>query len=199
MKREDIEKLIKDAGIAEDKVKGIVDSLMAENGKDIEAEKAKVTAETEKLNKANEQIKTLNEGIKKFDGVDVEKLKSTAKEWEDKYNKDINQLKFDNALNAALTGAKAKNAKAVKALLNIDELKLDGDKILGFDTQIEALKKDNDFLFDVVDNNNNQNTNPNNSSFIVNSGANHQTISNPDHDKMSDSDYYSQVAFKKEK
>ncbi len=150
MKREDIEKLVKDSGIAEDKLKGIVDSIMNENGKDIETEKAKTTAESEKVTKANDTIKNLQESIKKFDGVDVDGLKKSAKDWEDKYNKDISSMKLENALEMALVSGKAKNTKAVKALLNLDEIKLDGDKLLGLDTQIEVLKKDNAFLFDEV-------------------------------------------------
>ena len=150
MKREDIEKLIKDAGIADDKVKGIVDIIMTENGKDIETEKAKTTAESEKVTKANDTIKNLQESIKKFDGVDVDGLKKSAKDWEDKYNKDISSMKLENALEMALVNGKAKNTKAVKALLNLDDIKLDGDKLLGLDTQIETLKKDNAFLFDEV-------------------------------------------------
>lgn len=89
MKREDIEKTLKENGVAEDKIKTVLDSIMAENGRDIEAEKTKLTAKEGELTKANETIQGLQGDIKKFDGVDVETLKQSAVDWETKYNTDI--------------------------------------------------------------------------------------------------------------
>ena len=128
--------------------KEAIDKIMAENGKDIEAEKAKVTAEAEKLKTANETIKSLQETVKKFDGVDVEQLKKDLADAEAKYNTDISKLKLETALDMALVGNKARNAKAVKALLNMDEIKLDGDKLLGLDGQLEKIKSDSAYLFE---------------------------------------------------
>lgn len=75
MKREDIEKLLKENGIAEDKMKTVLDNILDENGKDIEAEKAKTTAKDGELVKANGTIKELQAAVKKFDGVDIDKLR----------------------------------------------------------------------------------------------------------------------------
>jgi len=41
------------------------------------------------------------------------------------------QMQLDFALERALTAAKAKNPKAVKALLNLENVKLDGEQLLG--------------------------------------------------------------------
>lgn len=131
--------------------KEVIDKIMAENGKDIEAEKAKITAETGKLKTAEETIRQLQETVKKFDGVDVEKLKKDLADAEAKYNTDISKLKLETALDMALVGNKARNAKAVKALLNMDEIKLDGDKLLGLDSQLEKLKTENDYLFEGIE------------------------------------------------
>ena len=89
MKRETIEAMLKEAGVAEDKMKTAVDGIMAENGKDIEAEQAKVTAETAKLTTANNTIKELQEAAKKFDGKDPDKLKADLEALQTKYNNDI--------------------------------------------------------------------------------------------------------------
>lgn len=140
MKTEDL----KAQGLTDEQIKFI----MAENGKDIEAEKAKVTAESEKLKTAESTLKTLQEKVKAFDGVDIEKLKKDVGDWENKYNTDISKLKLETALDMALVGNKARNAKAVKALLNMDEIKLDGDKLLGLDGQLEKLKADSAYLFE---------------------------------------------------
>ncbi len=72
--------------------------------------------ETE-LTTANNTIKTLQDTVRKFDGVDVEKLKNDAKDWETKYNDDIAKLRLDFAVETALTAAGSKNNVAVKALL----------------------------------------------------------------------------------
>lgn len=58
--------------------KEAIDKIMAENGKDIEAQKALTLAESEKLKKATETISQLQDTVKQFDGIDVEKLKSDA-------------------------------------------------------------------------------------------------------------------------
>ena len=89
MKRETIEALLKEAGVAEDKMKTAVDGIMAENGKDVEAEQAKTTAETAKLTTANNTIKELQEAAKKFDGKDPDKLKADLDNLQKKYNDDI--------------------------------------------------------------------------------------------------------------
>ena len=43
---------------------------------------------------------------------------------------------------------KVKNIKAVKALLDIDSIKLDGDKLLGLDDQLNGLKENESYLFE---------------------------------------------------
>lgn len=156
--------------------KEAIDKIMAENGKDIEAQKALTTAESNKLTTANNTIKQLQETVKKFDGVDVEKLKSDIGNWETKYNTDISKVKLENALDMALVGNKARNAKAVKALLNMDEIKLDGDKLLGLDSQLEKLKAESAYLFEDEGKANNTTT--------VKSGMEHANALDGDADKF---------------
>lgn len=56
-------------------------------------------------------------------------------------------MQFENALTNALTTAKAKNPKAVAALIDRQVLKLKGDNIHGLKEQIEAIRQENGFLF----------------------------------------------------
>lgn len=118
-----------------------IDSIMAENGKDINAVQSE-------LNTANTTITTLKNTVAKFDGVDIEKLKNDATAWETKYNKDISALKLNSALDNALIGAKARDVKAIKPFLNMDLIKLDGDKLLGFEEQLKSVKETKGFLFE---------------------------------------------------
>lgn len=100
------------------------------------------------------QLSQANEQIAGFKELDIEGVKQKAAEWEQKYNqaaqdsaREIEQLKFDFALDKELTKAQARNPKAVKALLDRDALKYDKGKIIGLEEQLETLKKGEDSAF----------------------------------------------------
>ncbi len=61
----------------------------------------------------------------------------------------LKQRDFDTALDGALRDAKARNVKGVRANLNLEAIKLDGDKLIGLDEQLTALKTSDDYLFAV--------------------------------------------------
>lgn len=105
-------------------------------------------SKNDELKRANDTIKDLQDTAKKFDGVDIEKLRGDLTTLQSKYDTDIAAMRRDNALDVALTGAKARDLKAVRALLDMDTIKLDGNKLVGFDDQIKALQKDKAFLFE---------------------------------------------------
>lgn len=148
MKREDLEKL--------ELSKEVIDQVMAMNGKDIEATKAKITAIEQERDTLKNQLTEANQQIESFKAMDIEAIKKSADEYKAKFEQaeadakaQMNQLKFDHALDGALTEAKAKNAKAVKALLNIEGLKLtDEGAIVGLKEQLEKIKSENDYLFE---------------------------------------------------
>ena len=107
MKREEIEKFLKEAGVSDEKLKDTVENILAENGKDIKAAQDK----QKELDIADQTIKGLKEKVDKFDGVDVDKLRNDAKEWQDKYDADIaaekkktSDLQKEYALKDALRG-----------------------------------------------------------------------------------------------
>ena len=101
------------------------------------------------LGTANNTIKGLKETVAKFDGVDIEKLKKDASDWETKYNTDIAAVKLDSAVNMALVEAKAKNPKLAKAALDMSLVKLDGENLVGLTEQLDNLKKSDGYLFDI--------------------------------------------------
>ena len=140
----------------------VIDKIMAENGKDIaveqkKAEKAIQERDSYKLKAESleTQVNDANTEIQKFKDMDIDGIKKAADDWKETAekakadaDKQISQMKFDYALSAALTGAKAKNAKAVKALLDMDGLKFNDGKIVGLDEQLAQIKTDNDYLFE---------------------------------------------------
>ena len=106
---------------------------------------------------AEETVKTMAKQLDELKKVDAEGLKQQIealqkqnKDAADKYASDLAEMKKNNAIDAALTSAKAKNIKAVKALLAADDLAFDGDVLKGLDEQIKKLKdaEDTKFLFD---------------------------------------------------
>lgn len=73
------------------------------------------------------------------------------------YKAQLEQVRLDNAVELAITGAKAKNAKAVRALLDLTKAKVDeAGKVEGLDAQIAAIQKSDAYLFDSAE----QATNP---------------------------------------
>jgi len=140
----------------------VIDKIMAENGKDIAVEQKKaekVIQERDsyklKAESLETQVNDANSEIQKFKDMDIDGIKKAADDWKETAekakadaDKQISQMKFDYALSAALTGAKAKNAKAVKALLDMDGLKFNDGKIVGLDEQLAQIKADNDYLFE---------------------------------------------------
>lgn len=111
-------------------------------------------------NQLEESNKTVNkqlEDLKKNTGdaealkAEIQKMQDENKSKETEYANNIKKLKVDNAVELALIGAKAKNIKAVKALLNLENLEIGEDgKVKGLKDQIKNLTKDEGtaFLFE---------------------------------------------------
>jgi len=99
------------------------------------------------------QLETLKNSTGDVEGLkkQIETLQTDNKTAAEKYAAEIKTLKINAAVDAALSGAKAKNAKAVKALLDLEKAKLvDDGTIEGLADQIKKLQgaDDSKFLFD---------------------------------------------------
>lgn len=149
MKRE----ALKELGLTDEQI----DKVMAENGKDIEAQKAKTTAAETEAKVAKDQLVEANKQIDGFKAMPkVEDIQKAADEYKTKFEQaqkdaaiQVNTLKFDHALDAALTSAKAKDPVSVRAHLKTDAMKLNEDgTILGLTEQLDKLKTDHEYLFE---------------------------------------------------
>ncbi|WP_415876381.1 phage scaffolding protein, partial [Clostridium sp.] len=91
------------------------------------------------LKDRDKQLETLKEKAKGNEQLtaEIEKLKEENRNVAKEYEAKIEKLNFDTKLDKALTNAKAKNPKTVKALLNLENLKLDGEDIIGLKEQLE--------------------------------------------------------------
>lgn len=76
--------------------------------------------------------------------TELEKLNKTTKE---EYESKMNALRKETAIELLLKDQKAKNVKAVKALLDLEKVNLDGDKLIGLEEQLKGLKESDSYLF----------------------------------------------------
>lgn len=75
-------------------------------------------------------------------------LQKANEEQQKAHDAEITQLRLDNAVEAALLTAGAKNVKAVRALMDADKLKLEKNgTVSGLSEQIKAIQKSDDYLF----------------------------------------------------
>lgn len=131
--------------------KEIIDEIMAENGRDIEAAK-KPFADYEAIrNQLDEAQKT----IQGFQSQDIDTIRQSAADWEKKYNdavadaqKQKADMEFDAALKDAVIAAKGRNTKAIAALLDVDALKASKNQAADIKLALEALKKGDSYLFE---------------------------------------------------
>ena len=146
---------LKELGIVE---QSVIDAIMAENGKDVNAAKrntdqlqTQVEDLTNQLNDRNQQLKDL----KKTAG-DTEELTNKIAQLEQEnqtaatnYENKITAIQKQYAIENSVRDAKAKNVKAVMALLDMDKITYKDNELVGVTEQLENLKKGEDtgFLF----------------------------------------------------
>lgn len=150
-----LKELLKKAGIEEGKLDSTITDINKELPKhfipkdkynEAAEAKKKLEADLQARDKQLEQLKNAagnSEELKaQIEQLQAENQKA-AEEWQAK----MAQMQLDFAIEKALAAAKAKNAKAVKALLDMEKVKLDGEQLLGLDDQLKALQQSDPYLF----------------------------------------------------
>lgn len=145
MKREDITKHFPEA------TKEQIDALLDIHSTDIGKTRQKLEAERDNY---KQQLDTAQEALKGFEDVDVADLRgridtltANLAAQESEYKAKIADMEFRSVLEAAITGSKAKNARAVTALLDVENLKASKNQSEDIKAAIEKVKAENDFLF----------------------------------------------------
>lgn len=159
MKKEDFLKLgfteeqaIKAAAASAEELKEFIpktrfDEVNTEN-KTLKTDIATRDTQLETLKNSTGDVEALKKSI-----TDLQTQNATDKA---NYEAQVKQMKIDSAVERALIGAKAKNVKAVKALLDLDKAELEGENVKGLNEQLKKLQESEDskFLF------NTESTNP---------------------------------------
>lgn len=140
---------LQELGITDQKV---IDAIMAENGRDIENAKkdyntvvSKVEGLESQLSERDDQLKELKKSVKDNEALTakITELETSNTSMKTEYENKIAAMQKDAEIESKLHEAKAKNTKAVKALLNLED---------DLDKQIKTLKESEDtsFLFESV-------------------------------------------------
>lgn len=149
----------------------------------------------EKLKLAEGEKKTLENDKKKIEdeydnfkkgSISQADYEAKKKEIETNSKAEIEKVRLESKIDLAINNAKAKNVKSVKANLDLEKIKLDGDKLLGFDDQIEALKKSDAYLFE-IDKSVNKGLDDNNPNKRKNEGGSYE---DDELDNLSDEEYF---------
>lgn len=117
--------------------------------------KSDFDAKNTALETAQAQLTEAGKTIQGFKDMDIDGIKKAAEDYKaaaEKAEKDaadkIAAMQFDQLLDGAITASKGKNSKAIKALLDVDALKISKNQSEDIKSAITALQADNDYLFD---------------------------------------------------
>lgn len=131
--------------------KEVVDAILAENQRDLEAAK-KPFADYEAI---KEQLAAAKEGLKAFEGANVQDLRDQVakltKDLEDRdaqHKAQLAELEFEGAIKDAVTAAGGRSVKAIRALLDMDVLRQSKNQEADIKAALEGLKKESGYLFE---------------------------------------------------
>ena len=140
--------------IPEDK-KADFDKAVAENYKTAAEFEKKVNRLTEDLNAEKKRADTAVETLKGFEGKDFDAITRDRDKWKKDYEdtvaahkKEQEDREFNSVLEAAITDAKGKNAKAIMALMDLDKLRGSKNEEKDIKAALDAMRNESGYLFD---------------------------------------------------
>lgn len=140
--------------VPEDK-KTEFDRAVAENYKTAAEHEKKVSRLNDDLAAMTTRAETAEATLKGFEGKDFDAITRERDEWKQKHDqiiadhqKEQEDREFYADLDAAITEAKGKNPKAIKALLDIEALRKSRNRQKDILSALESLRSDSGYLFD---------------------------------------------------
>lgn len=135
-----------------------VDKIMELHGKTVnplkqekESLKAEVDSYKEQVTDRDSQLEEIKSKVGDTDALNatIESLKQANKDKDDAHQAKVKQVQLDYEITLALNKANARNEKAVKALLDLDTVKLNEEgQLIGLSEQLNNLQETDDYLFD---------------------------------------------------
>lgn len=149
---------LKTLGITE---QAIIDQIMAENGRDVNAVKGELATLQTKVDDLEKDIKTKDDTIaqlqteaNKVEGLNqqISQLQTDKTDLETQLNTKVSEIKKTHAIEGAIRDAHGKNIKAIRALLDESKITYENDELKGVTEQLDALKsaEDSSMLFGTV-------------------------------------------------
>lgn len=144
----DLKEILREAGIEDKVIKQITTTMKAEKLYITNEENADIRLKKnkEKLEKLEEDYNSAVEKLDSFKELEAKNTELTNTI--ETMKKEASNKEFNSALESALKEAKIKDSKLVKALLDNEKIKLNEGKLEGLNEQLEAIKKDYDYLFE---------------------------------------------------
>ena len=131
-----------------------IDSIMAEYGKDINAEQEKTKTALGERDNYKSQLETATGELEKFAEVKpdemkatIEKLQNDLKLKDEEYAAKEAERTFLDGLKESIKAAGGRNEKAVMALLDIEELKRSKNQSEDIKKHLESIKESDAYLF----------------------------------------------------
>ncbi len=134
-----------------------VDKIMEMYGKDVnpikqenESLKAEVKSFKEQVADRDNQFDEIKTKVGDAEALNatIDSLKQANKDKDEAHQNLVNQVKLDYEIKLALNEAGAKNERAVKALIDLDTVKINEDgQLIGLNEQLTNLKSTDDYLF----------------------------------------------------
>ena len=139
----------------------VIESIMAKHGATIkelndQVETQKTKAETleEQITERDTDLETLREQLKDHEGANTE-LEALQSKYDEETQKLQSQLEHNTKMNEirlAINKSGARNEKAVLALLDLEEVKVNDDGVQGLKEQIDTIKETDSYLFETTEN-----------------------------------------------
>lgn len=145
------------------KAQGLEDEVISKIVESYKTESVKYVMPKDKFNEVNAENKQLKQDVadrdkqlndlkdKSTKDVDLQaeitRLQEENKTAKEKYESDIYNTKLNNEIEKSLLAAKAKDLNIARAAFNLDDVKLEDGKLVGFSEQLDSIKESHGYLF----------------------------------------------------
>lgn len=131
------------------------DKVASKDTKETKVDTKETTKDTKETQETQEEIKVElkfddKTGLFDLKGIEDADIKAVLQRANDYTIKTANNVKIEKAFNEKLSGLKIRKGitnEVIKKMINFDDVKVDGDNVVGLDEAFETLQKEQSGLF----------------------------------------------------